>query len=125
MPTFSDQSGDHEGETEMVRHGESAQPKSGGISRRSLLTRSAGVATTAAVAAVGPAVAAGLLEAPAVAVAAPSAHTPAHPVVAYVRNAARGEVTVVSGQCERTFRDAALVKRLLAAGACAQGKAGK
>jgi uncharacterized protein with LGFP repeats len=109
----------------MARRGAGTQARDGGISRRSLITTSAGVATTAAVAAVGPAAAIGLLEAPAVAVAAPSTHTPADPVVAYVRDAARGEVTVISGQCERTFRDVALVKRLLAAGACASGNGGK
>jgi hypothetical protein len=36
-------------------------------------------------------------------------------VVAYVRNAKRGEVTVMSGTREVTYRDPALVKRLLKA----------
>jgi hypothetical protein len=33
--------------------------------------------------------------------------------MAYVRNADRGEVTVMSGTSETTYRDRALVKRLL------------
>ena len=37
------------------------------------------------------------------------------PVVVYVRDAARGEVTVLHGTHETTYRDRALVKRLLAA----------
>jgi hypothetical protein len=81
-----------------------------------LIATSAGVATTAAVTVVSPATAAamGFTETKVVVVDKPSA-IPAHPVVAYVRDAARGEVTIVSGKGERTYRDAALVKRLLAA----------
>ena len=45
----------------------------------------------------------------------PSGGTHREPVVAYVRNAQRGEVTVVAGMSEKTYRDPALVKRLLAA----------
>ena len=40
---------------------------------------------------------------------------PEEPVVAYVRDAARGEVTVTSGTTEHTYRDHALVQRLLRA----------
>ena len=43
----------------------------------------------------------------------PSTPTPPEPVVAYVRDAKSGEVTVVSGTSETTYRDRALVKRLL------------
>jgi hypothetical protein len=46
----------------------------------------------------------------------PSGRVPAEPVVAYVRDAKRGEVTVVSGTSEKTFRDPALVKRMVKAG---------
>jgi hypothetical protein len=95
---------------------EDARPQSGRFSRRSLIASSAGVATTVAVTAVAPAAAvAAAHDAPAAPVGPPSTPIPAHPVVAYVRDAARGEVTVVSGAAERTFRDPALVKRLLAA----------
>jgi hypothetical protein len=45
----------------------------------------------------------------------PTTANPREPVVAYVRNAKRGEVTVVAGTSETTYRDPALVKRLLAA----------
>jgi hypothetical protein len=91
--------------------------KSGGISRRSLLASSAGVATTAAVTVVSPAAAAAISrqEAPLAAVAKPATAIPADPIVAYVHDAARGEVTVVSGRSERTYRDVALTKRLVAA----------
>jgi hypothetical protein len=43
--------------------------------------------------------------------------TPREPVMAYVRDAERGEVTVVSGTGETTYRDPMLVKRLLDASA--------
>jgi hypothetical protein len=101
----------------MARGNEDSQTKPGTISRRSLIATSAGVATTAAVTVVGPttAVAMGLADKAPVPVAKPASAIPAHPVIAYVHDAARGEVTVVSGKVERTYRDAALVKRLLAA----------
>jgi hypothetical protein len=101
----------------MARRSVDPESKPGRISRRSLITTSAGVATTAALTAASPAAAAviGLHETPAVPLATPTTPIPAHPVVAYVHDAARGEVTIVSGPGERTFRDAALVKRLLAA----------
>jgi hypothetical protein len=46
-----------------------------------------------------------------VVVASPSA-LPHEPLVAYVRDAHKGEVTIVSGLRETTFRDAKLVKRI-------------
>jgi hypothetical protein len=45
----------------------------------------------------------------------PSAGPKSDAVMAYVRDAERGEVTVVAGGGELTYRDPALVKRLLAA----------
>jgi hypothetical protein len=45
----------------------------------------------------------------------PTAEVPEEPVVAYVRDAARGEVTVTSGTAEHTYRDRVLVQRLLRA----------
>jgi hypothetical protein len=45
----------------------------------------------------------------------PSAPNPREPVMAYVRDAKRGEVTVMSGTKETTYRDPKLVKRLLSA----------
>jgi hypothetical protein len=87
----------------------------GRFSRRSLIATSAGVATTVAVTTVAPAAALAGPDAPARPIASPSTPVPGDPVVAYVHDAARGEVTVISGEGERTFRDPALVKRLLAA----------
>ena len=43
----------------------------------------------------------------------PSGPAPREPVTAYVRDAERGEVTVMSGTFESTYRDPVLVKRLL------------
>src|SRR5207244_339713 len=43
----------------------------------------------------------------------PSGPAPREPVTAYVHNAERGEVTVMSGTRETTYRDPVLVKRLL------------
>ncbi len=45
----------------------------------------------------------------------PTAENPREPVTAYVRDEQRGEVTVMSGTNETTYRDPALVKRLLTA----------
>jgi hypothetical protein len=38
---------------------------------------------------------------------------PSEPVMAYVHDAEKGEVTVLSGTVERTYRDPVLAKRLL------------
>ena len=46
-------------------------------------------------------------------IAKPSGPPPRETVMAYVRDAARGEVTVLSGTRETTYRDPALAKRLL------------
>jgi hypothetical protein len=85
----------------------------GGVTRLSFIKASAGVAAGAAAIGVP---AAGVLsgEKPGV-VTTPSSPTPREPVMAYVRNAELGEVTVMSGTGETTYRDHALVRRLLAA----------
>jgi hypothetical protein len=80
--------------------------------RRRFLTR-AGAATGAA-AFVGIPGIAGISERPPELVEAPSAVTH-DPVVVYIRDAARGEVTVMHGSRETTYRDRSLVKRLLKA----------
>ena len=79
------------------------------LSRRSFL-KTAGVATGAAIVAGVPAAAAAT-ESAAEIVPSPSA-TPPEPLVAYVRDASKGEVTVVSGLQETTFKDHALVNRI-------------
>ena len=45
----------------------------------------------------------------------PTTGVPEEPVVAYVRDAQRGEVTVSAGTSEHTYRDRALVQKLLRA----------
>ncbi|HEY1522586.1 MAG TPA: hypothetical protein VGF70_06200 [Solirubrobacteraceae bacterium] len=82
----------------------------GGVTRLSFLKASAAAAAGAA--AVGVPVAALAGEKSGVATE-PSSGNPAEPVMAYVRDARRGEVTVMSGTSETTYRDRALVKRLL------------
>jgi hypothetical protein len=83
------------------------------LTRRSFL-KAAGVATGAAVV-VGPS---GLVGAPGAAAEAPpvavdpSAPTPHEMVVAYIRDAKVGEVTVLWGENETTYRDRALARRL-------------
>ena len=94
-----------------------------GIGRREFL-QGAGVAAGAAAILAGPKVAAIALDGsapsagvePKGVITKPSGPPPREPVTAYVRDAARGEVTVLSGQQETTYRDPALVKRLLDAG---------
>jgi hypothetical protein len=89
-----------------------------GVTRLSFIKSGAGVVAGAASFAVPAAVAAAAQprggEAAGVAIH-PTTGNPREPVVAYVRNAKRSEVTVVAGTSERTYRDPALVKRLLAA----------
>jgi hypothetical protein len=92
-----------------------------GTSRRAFLEGTAGAAAGAAVILATPKVAAIALDAPGASVPIepkgvvtdPSGPAPHEPVTAYVRNADRGEVTVMSGKRETTYTDPALVKRLL------------
>ena len=79
------------------------------LSRSSFL-KTAGLATGAALVG-GVPVAGAASEAAPVLVVQPTA-TPKDPIVAYVRDATKGEVTIVSGLNETTFKDPALVKRL-------------
>jgi hypothetical protein len=55
----------------------------------------------------------GIAAEPKALVTKPSGPIPAEPVTAYVRNAHRHEVTVMSGRTETTYTDPVLVKRLL------------
>jgi hypothetical protein len=80
------------------------------FSRLSLF-KAAGVATGAAAVSASPALSAAMP----VAETAPSGAIPNEPVVAIIRDPALGEVTVLSGQTEKTYRDKALVQRLLKA----------
>jgi hypothetical protein len=88
-----------------------------GASRRAFLQGTAGAAMILAT----PKIASIAFDAPGATVPAepkavvtkPSGPAPYEPVTAYVRNAERGEVTVMSGKRETTYRDHVLVKRLL------------
>ena len=86
------------------------------VSRRLFLQSSAGAAAGVVVVATGPrlataALGAGTATAPTRVLTQPSGPPPREPVIAYVRDAARGEVTVMSGTREMTYRDPVLVKR--------------
>jgi hypothetical protein len=80
------------------------------LSRRSFV-KVAGAATGAAAVAAAPAVARAAGSDEAVRIA-PTSAVPDEPLVAYVRDVERGEVTVVSGTHEATYRDRTLVQRL-------------
>src|SRR5437879_3990048 len=82
-----------------------------GMTRLSFIKASAGAAAGAA--AIGVPGAAALARDEGGRPTDPTTPTPREPVVAYVRSAERGEVTVVSGTRERTYHDRALVRRLL------------
>jgi hypothetical protein len=83
----------------------------GGLTRLSFIKASAGLAAGAAAIGV-PGAAALAAEEKGVAIE-PSSPSPSEPVMAYVRDAERGEVTVLSGTDETTYRDRALTQRLL------------
>lgn len=89
-----------------------------GVTRLSFLKASAGAAAGAAAIAVPAAVLANEKSSspgkPAE-VTEPSSSNPQEPVMAYVRDADRGEVTVMAGTSETTYRDPALVQKLLGA----------
>ena len=83
------------------------------LSRRSFV-KVAGAATGAAALAAAPPIARAAVGDDAKQVE-PTGRVPEEPLVAYVRDAKRGEVTVTSGTSERTYRDRVLVQRLLRA----------
>jgi hypothetical protein len=92
-----------------------------GTSRRAFLQGTASAAAGAAVILATPKVASIALDGagssvpaePKAVVTKPSGPAPHEPVTAYVRDAEHGEVTVMSGKQETTYRDPVLVKRLL------------
>jgi hypothetical protein len=90
------------------------------FNRRAFLKR-LGAATGAAVA-VSPVVATAVE--PGAVETVPSCPVPPEPVVAIVRDAGLGEVTVLSGATERTYKDRALVRRLLKAAERNQARTG-
>lgn len=92
-----------------------------GTSRRAFLQGGAGAAAGAAmilgtpkvVTALEGAGAGSTVPEPRGVVTDPSGSAPREPVTAFVRDADRGEVTVMFGKQETTYRDPVLVKRLL------------
>jgi hypothetical protein len=89
------------------------------VTRRSFLHRSAGAAGGAVIvgtpAVLAESAAARQAASGARVVKSPSRGVPHEPVMAFVRDADRGEVTVVAGTRETTYRDRDLVRRLLEA----------
>jgi hypothetical protein len=83
----------------------------GGVTRLSFIKASAVVA--AGTAAVGVPAAAALSGEGGHEIPTPASPAPREPVVAYVHDAGRGEVTVMSGSNQVTYRDRALAKRLM------------
>jgi hypothetical protein len=91
------------------------QAETGGVTRLSFIKGSAGVAAgMAAIGVPGAALIAGEHGSGAQPTT-PTVPTPPEPVVAYIRDAKRGEVSITRGTSEVTYRDRALVRRLLAA----------
>ena len=88
-----------------------SRSEDGGVTRLSFLKASAVAAAGAT--AIGVPVAAALADEKKGVATDPSSSNPSEPVMAYVRDAQKGEVTVMSGTGETTYRDQALVKRLL------------
>jgi TAT (twin-arginine translocation) pathway signal sequence len=84
------------------------------LSRRSFM-KIAGAATGAAALAAAPPIARAAVGEEGAQPTHPTTGVPEEPVVAYVRDAGRGEVTVAAGTAEHTYRDRALVQRLLRA----------
>ena len=91
------------------------------LSRRSFM-KIAGAATGAAALAAAPPIARAAIGEERAAIGEedaerthPTTAVPDEPLVAYVRDEQRGEVTVTSGTVEHTYRDRVLVQRLLRA----------
>jgi hypothetical protein len=88
------------------------------LDRRAFLRGSASAAAGAVVVVGGPHIASAALGGPNstrsdAMIVKPSGLPPRETVMAYVRDAQRGEVTVLSGQRETTYRDPQLTQRLL------------
>ena len=91
------------------------------LSRRSFM-KIAGAATGAAAIASAPPIARAAMGEEGAQKIDPTSAVPEEPLVAYVRDAESGEVTVTSGTTEHTYRDRVLVQRLLRA--AGRGSAG-
>jgi hypothetical protein len=103
-----------------VGGGTGAAVEEEGTSRRAFLEGTAGAAAGAAVILATPKVVSAIdaagpsaSAAPKAVATTPSGPAPREPIAAFVRNAERNEVTVLSGKQETTYKDPVLVKRLL------------
>jgi hypothetical protein len=104
-----------------IATGPAAEAPASAQNRRRFLQASAGAAAGVAAITTGPKLAAAALHGQSTApplgvVTKPSGPPPAETVMAYVRDEATGEVTVLSGMRETTYRDPELAKRLIDAG---------
>ncbi len=100
----------------MQKFGDGPPEKGDAQSRRAFL-RSSGALAGAVAVTIGLPAAAGASKARepgAEAIDTPTTDAPSEPVMAYVHDAERGEVTIMAGTDEMTYRDPVLVKRLLA-----------
>ncbi|MDQ6841972.1 MAG: hypothetical protein M3025_06065 [Actinomycetota bacterium] len=88
---------------------DSAPAEGGGLSRRTFIMTSAGAATV-----VGVPAAVAIADKKHPVLTEPTAPPPREPVMALIRDEKRGEITVMSGTSEVTYRDPELVKRLMA-----------
>jgi hypothetical protein len=96
--------------------GPTADAPTSAQSRRAFLQATAAGAAGVAVVTTGPKLAGASNTTPLAQVVKPSSPPPSETVMAYVRDAERGEVTVLSGTRETTYRDPALAQRLIDAG---------
>lgn len=98
--------------------GPAAETTKPDLDRRAFLQASAGAAAGVAVIAGGPRLASAALHesshsTPLGVITKPSGPPPPETVMAYVRDAEKGEVTVLSGTRETTYRDPVLTQRLI------------
>jgi hypothetical protein len=98
--------------------GETSATPAAALDRRAFLEGSVGAAAGAVLVIGGPHVASAALGGPTstrtdAVIVKPSGPPPSETVMAYVRDAEKNEVTVLSGQHETTYRDPQLTQRLL------------
>ncbi len=85
------------------------------VDRRSFIKAGGGAAAGVALAAGGVAITRGATGPVPVQMLEPTGGAPKEPIMAYVHDAQRGEVTVLAGTSETTYRDPDLAKRLVTA----------
>jgi hypothetical protein len=86
-----------------------------GVDRRAFIKTSGGVAAGVALTAGGVAVGRAATGPVPAEMLVPTGGAPKEPIIAYVHDARRGEVTVLAGTSETTYKDPDLAKRLVSA----------